>query len=102
MSALTSAMAAVLEDHLRSVSPSEPEHAAYASLVADYHSLTTTLQHLADRMANYRDLPMATHDEAALSSPDAVATFERYVQAERELVALLQSWVTRDEAMLSG
>ena len=102
MSALTAAMAAVLENHLGSVSPWEPEHEAYTTLVADYRTLTTALEQIADRMAGYRDLPMAAHDEAVLSSAAAAATFEAYVQSERDLLTLLQSWVTRDEAMLRG
>lgn len=102
LSTLTAAMAGVLEHHMTSVPPAEPEYAAYATLVADYRALTATLQRIAERMASYRDLPMPAHDEAALTSAEAGAVFAAYVAAERETAALLQSWATRDEAMLNG
>ena len=89
MSAVTAGMAGVLEDHLRSITVSEPEYAAYSTLVADYRALTTALQRVAERMEGYRDLPMATHDETVLSSPESAAAFEAFTQAERELRAIL-------------
>jgi hypothetical protein len=84
----------------RSPGTRRPEHDAYSTLAADYRSLATALQCIAERMSGDRDLSMAAQDEAALASPAAVATFERYVQAECELLTLLRSWITRDEAIL--
>ena len=37
-----------------------------------------------------------------MASPAAVDTFERFVQAERELLALLQERLRQDQEMLAG
>ncbi len=99
---LTSAMADVLENHMRSLQVREAEHDAYGTLVRDYRALAESLQQVAARMTGYRDLPMAAHDEAVLADAQGTESFARYVRSERELVALLQSWVERDEQMLSA
>ena len=63
------------------------------------------VQELAGRsreMAGQRDLPMGAHDTTVMSSPEAVAAFERFVQAERELLALLQERLRQDQQLLAG
>jgi hypothetical protein len=105
LAAVAAAMAKVLEQHRTSLDPADPngraELDAYTTLGHDFRGLATTLQATAERMAGYRDLPMAPHDEAALMRAEAVGAFEAFVRAERELLKLLQGSVERDEAMLS-
>lgn len=55
---------------------------------------------IAGRMAGYRDLPMAAHDEAALASPEAVQSFATFVQSKHALLDLLHSSLEVDEQML--
>ncbi len=99
-------MAAVLETHLDSLdlndSASKPEHAAYETLTNDFRAVASSLQRIAGRMAGYRDLPMAAHDEARLSSAAARNSFAAFVDSERALLDLLRSSVERDEKMLTG
>jgi hypothetical protein len=45
---------------------------------------------------------MGAHDLTVMSSPEAVEAFERFVQAERELLALLQERLRQDQEMLAG
>lgn len=101
LAAVASAMAEVLEHHRTSLDASDPggraEDDAYRTLAHDFRSIAVTLTATADRMAGYRDLPMASHDEAALMNPEAVEKFERFVQAERELLQLLQDSAQTNE-----
>jgi hypothetical protein len=55
---------------------------------------------LGEEMAGYRDLPMGRHDRPVMASPPAVEAFERFVQVEQELLALLQQRVPQDQRML--
>lgn len=102
---LAAAMGEVLETHLRSLDrhdpQARPEHEAYTTLVHEYRDLASTLARIAARMAGYRDLPMAPHDQAVLMGPDAVESFAAFVRSERELLELLQSSVEQDETMLA-
>jgi hypothetical protein len=96
MGRLASAMAEVLAMHIPSLGSdagSQPEREAYTTLVDDYRALAATLHDIANRMAGYRNLPMASHDVAQLGSEQAMASFESFVEAERVLLALLQSSV---------
>jgi hypothetical protein len=87
LSALTEAMAAVLEGHQQTLDMSDDnaraEHAAYQLLASDYRNLASQLRTTAERMVGYRDLPMARHHAHALLAPEireAVVTL-----VEREL-----------------
>jgi hypothetical protein len=51
-------------------------------------------------MAEYRSLPMAAHDEAAMSDAVAHRAFENFVRVERELSTLLQQQLRGDQEML--
>lgn len=106
LSELTAAMADVLQDHQRSLDADEPngraELDAYKTLTSDFRDIATALEKTAARMAGYRDLPMARHDESALMSSETAEAFKRFIQAERELLQLMRTSVERDEAMLSG
>jgi hypothetical protein len=52
-------------------------------------------------MAGYRDLPMGAHDQQAMSAPRVAEAFERFVNIQQELVALLQEQVEQDRAILA-
>jgi hypothetical protein len=43
---------------------------------------------------------LGRHDPRVMASPPAVEAFEKFVQAERELLALLQQRVPQDQRML--
>ena len=51
-------------------------------------------------MADYRALPMAAHDEAAMSDAVAHKAFENFVRLERELSTLMQQQLLEDQEML--
>ena len=51
-------------------------------------------------MADYRNLPMATHDEAAMSDAVAHKAFENFVRLEQELATLVQEQLREDQEML--
>jgi hypothetical protein len=55
---------------------------------------------IAVQMADYRNLPMARHNEEAMQDTAAHKTFERFVQSEQELTALLQKQLREDQSML--
>ena len=103
---VAAAMADVLEHHRTALDlhdpQSRPELDAYTTLTNEFRDIAAALETTADRMAGYRDLPMAPHDEAALSSGDAVAKFAGLVRAERELMQLLQEHAKRGDAMLDA
>jgi hypothetical protein len=102
---VTGSMAAVLETHLQALDlndeDSRREQAAYLNLAQEHRAVTVQLRALAEEMAGYRDLPMGKHDQNAMSSRQVIDAFERFVTAERELLALLQARVEQDHRMLS-
>jgi hypothetical protein len=104
--ALSAATAEMLESHRKSLDLDEgegrAEDSAYATLVEAFRDIGIACNATAERMTGYRDLPMATHDEAALMTPDAVETFARLVQSQRELMELLRTKVEQYEPMLDG
>jgi hypothetical protein len=51
-------------------------------------------------MEHYRDLPMAAHDSAVMSSPSLLGTFETSVRLERELESLLHERIEQHQQML--
>src|SRR6266511_1713133 len=87
---LVGSTSGVLEIHMAALDPGDedtgPERRAY--------------QRQGEEMAGYRDLPMGRHDPRVMASPPAVEAFEKFLQAERELLALLQQRVPQDQRML--
>jgi hypothetical protein len=77
------------------------ERDVWLGAAAEHRSLAAQLRATGELMAQQRDLPMARHDEQALSAPAVIAAFERFVTAEQAVAALLADWVERDRAMLS-
>jgi len=102
---LSAAMADNLEIHMTALDPADEhartEHAAYAELATEYRQIAAALQAVARKMAGYRDLPMGTHDEGAMSGPLVLEAFDGFVKREQELVALLQKQLERDQPMLA-
>jgi hypothetical protein len=101
---LLAALARILEAHMRALDPADHdarmELDAYAALVTAYRDVGDRLSGIAVQMADYRSLPIAAHDEAAMSDAVAHRAFENYVRLEHELAALLQQHVQDDREML--
>jgi hypothetical protein len=104
LSALTAAMAEVLDTHQQTLDliddNARAEHIAYHQLANDYRRLTSQLRAIADRMLGYRDLPMARHHAQAMLAPEIRGALVNLVEREGDLAALLKTWVEEDQAML--
>ena len=104
VSALTAAMAEVLETHQQTLDLTDDkagaEHLAYQELASDFRRLTIQLRAIADRMLGYRDLPDARHHAQAMLAPEIRGALADLVERERDLAALLKTWVEEDQAML--
>jgi hypothetical protein len=101
---LTAAVAQVLELHMKALdledSNARTEHDAYLTLAREHRTVATQLQALSAEMAGYRNLPMGRHDFRAMSAPENVEAFERFIGVEEELLQLLQNRLKQDRAML--
>jgi hypothetical protein len=73
---------------------------AYASLVTGHRDVAGRLSGIGEQMADYRNLPMAAHDETTLSDAVALKAFENFVRLEQELADLLQEQLQEDQLML--
>src|SRR3954466_6971463 len=86
-------LAGNLEVHMRALDRDDPAaapgHDVYERVARGRGGAATGLEDAAAEMAGARELPMGRHDMAALTSPDVLDAFERYVAAEDELRALL-------------
>jgi uncharacterized protein YndB with AHSA1/START domain len=106
LGALSAAMADNLEKHQRTLdltdNNAKAEREAYEVVASALRSAAAQLQTTADRMVGYRGLPLARHDEDALSSPEIRDAFARLIEREDDLSALLSTLIQRDRAMLGG
>jgi hypothetical protein len=104
LSELLAALARILEAHMRALDPADHdakmELDAYAALVTAYRDVADRLSGVAVQMADYRSLPIAAHDAAAMSDAMAHRAFENYVRLEQELANLLQEQLQEDREML--
>lgn len=104
LSELLGALARLLEAHMRALDPADHnarmELDAYAALATAHRDVADRLSGIAVQMADYRSLPIAAHDESAMSDAMAHRAFENYVRLEQELAALLQQHVQEDREML--
>ncbi len=104
LSALSAAMADVLEQHQQTLDLSDDnaraEHTAYQLLATDYRNITSQLRATADRMSGYRDLSMARHHARLMVAPETRRALVALVERERDVAALLKIWIEQDEAML--
>jgi hypothetical protein len=98
------ATAAVLENHIRSLSADNPagrqEMDAYEHLVREHLTAASGLRAMARIMRGYRDLPAAPHDMATLTDAASVETLAALVEAQKELSELLHQRATEYGAML--
>jgi hypothetical protein len=94
-----------LEIHMKSLDLSDAiamkERDAYVSLTRQHRQIASLLHTASAEMAGYRDLPMGRHDQAAMSAPRVIDTFEELVSIRRETVELLQAMLEQEEAMLA-
>jgi hypothetical protein len=97
-------MTDVLERHQQTLDLTDDnaraERIAYQQLANDYRHLTSELRATADRMLEYRDLPMALHHAEAMHAPEIRRALADLVERERDLAALLETWIEEDQAML--
>jgi hypothetical protein len=104
LSALLSAQANLLENHVRSLDPNEfagrAEREAYERLGVDQRALASNLTALATAMQSYRDLPIAKHDMSQLTDSASRGVLVAFVDAERGLVEYLQKQIQDFESML--
>jgi hypothetical protein len=101
---LLAALARILEAHMRALDPADAdarkELDAYATLVTGHRDVADRLSGIANQMADYRNLPIAPHDHAALADAVAHKTFENFVRLEQELATLLGEQLQDDQKML--
>ena len=99
-------VADVLEVHTRALDLTDEnakaEHSAYDRLVDQHRRAADQLRATGEALTGCRDLPMARHDGQAMASTDAVTTFSRFLQVERQLVALLENRLPQDERLLGA
>jgi hypothetical protein len=103
---LCGAIAENLEIHLTALDPkdkgSRPEFDAYVALALQHRELESRLHALALQMEGYRDLPMAAHDTAVMTSPKAAQALEQLVIQEEAMAAMLRDRVEQYRAMLKA
>jgi hypothetical protein len=101
---LTASVADILEAHMPALDladeRSKREYEVYRRLVEDHRQASLQLEAIAKRMAGYRDLPMGRHEQSAMAASAVVDSFQRFVELERELLALLERRVERDRQIL--
>jgi hypothetical protein len=82
-----------LEVHMRGLERDDPaaarEYEVYERVSRTLREAAAALRAAAGEMAAARDLPMGRHDMQALTSPEVLDAFDRYVAAEDELRELL-------------
>jgi hypothetical protein len=104
LGALIAAMAENLEIHMKALDLTDQnsrlEYDAYEKLVEELQQTASQLKAIANEMAGYRDLPMGRHDQKAMTQPRVRDIFEKFVDRKRELLALLQQTIARDDLLL--
>ena len=102
---LLASTARVLEVHMKALDPTDAnakrEIEAYRDVATAHRRIANELATLAERMENYRTLPMAPHDMAIMTSAAPRHAFAGFVAQEEKLLALLQSRLESDTAMLA-
>ena len=102
---LIASTARVLEVHMKALDPADAnarrELDAYRDVATAHRRIANELATLAERMESYRTLPMAPHDMAAMSSAAPRHAFAGFIAHEEKVLALLQSRLDSDKAMLA-
>ena len=100
------ALAGALECQTKALDVTDPagrkEYDAYRRLIDEFRGLAPHLRTVAEQMAGYRDLPMAKHDPADMSSPEASAALQDLVTFETELMTFLQASVDEHRRILDS
>lgn len=101
---LIAATAENLELHMQALDRQDPdselEYRAYQKLAREHREIAASLISTAREMAGYRDLRMGRHDAQAMSDPKLAHAFEKFVDREQELLALLRMRLEQDQRML--
>jgi hypothetical protein len=104
ISHVISAMAKNLEVHTKALdltdASAQMEFDAYEKLIDELRQAAVQLQMTANEMAGYRDLPMGSHDMAAMTRPEIREAFENFLSHKQELLSLLQKTAQRDNQIL--
>ena len=77
------------------------EHRAYAKLAKEHRDISASLQAIAGEMEGYRDQAQGRPNEDILSDPKILAAFEKFMKAERQLIAVLKKRMYQDSKTLS-
>jgi uncharacterized protein YndB with AHSA1/START domain len=77
------------------------EDDVYRELAEMWGRITVLVKEAAARMEAQRELPMGAHDERAWG-PEHAAAFEKFVNSQSHLLALLRIAAPRDEQMLAS
>ena len=106
LAAVAGRLAGNLDVHMtaldRADDAAEREHAVYESVAQWLRSACAALEAAADEMTAARDLPMGRHDMAAMTRPAVLDAFERYVEGEDALRALLEERGAANRQMLAA
>jgi uncharacterized protein YndB with AHSA1/START domain len=100
---LLAALADTLELHRALLDPvtaqAREEDEAYRELASRYRELAQGVADAATRMADCRDLAPCPHDTSAFG-PQHLAAFQRFVKAQRQLLAIVRPAAERDQKLL--
>jgi hypothetical protein len=77
------------------------EDEVYRALAASWKEIASLVQKATAEMAAQRDLPMGAHDETAWGD-DHLSAFEKFVNAQTQVLALLRVAAERDQEMLAA
>jgi len=106
LAAVAAGLAQNLEIHTRALDLGDAaavrERGVYERIARSLGSAAADLQTAAAEMAAAIDLPMAAHDMDAITTPDVLEAFARYVAAGDDLRRLLEARHEDDEAMLTA
>jgi hypothetical protein len=102
--AVLAAMAQNLDVHQRALDLDDPparrEHETYGALVTEQLQSADGLRAIAEHMRAAHDLPMGRHDMELITTPAVLEAFEALVDAEQDLLSLLQARLEKDRGML--
>jgi hypothetical protein len=101
---LAASMAGIFEAHMPALDltdeRSRREYEVYRHLAENHRQVSLRLEAIGKQMAGYRDLPMGRHNEKAMAAAAVVESFQRFVELEQQLLALLKGRIEQDRQML--
>ena len=103
---LVASTARVLEVHMKALDLTDEnakrEYEAYRELASAHRRIAGELADTAERMAGYRTLLMGRHDMTVMMSAPPRHAFAGFIKQEEALVALLETRLAQDKAMLAA